>query len=55
LSPAASITSWPSSAGFLLPETGASRKSPPFALIACRKQADLSVAIYMKGPFSNSI
>jgi hypothetical protein len=39
LSPAASITSWPSSAGFLLPETGASRKSPPFSLIACRKKA----------------
>lgn len=34
-SPAARITSCPSSAGFLLPETGASRKEPPFDVIAC--------------------
>lgn len=33
-SPAARITSWPSSAGFLLPETGASRKQPPFDVTA---------------------
>lgn len=29
------MTSWPSSAGFLLPETGASRNRPPFSVIAC--------------------
>lgn len=34
LCPAARIASWPSSSGFLFPQTGASAKAPPFCLTA---------------------
>lgn len=37
-SPAARMTNCPSSAGFLLPDTGASRKEPPFAITAFKKK-----------------
>lgn len=50
-SPAARITSWPSSAGFLLPDTGASRKYPPFAVIAWNHYGILVMMIHLQQTF----
>lgn len=46
-SPAERITSWPVSAGCLLPETGASRKWPPFDVIACRYRKEVNYALLL--------